>query len=319
MRTILFTNVRDEPHIVEWVEHHLALGFDTIFIFDHRSRVSVKSKVRHLPNVIVEFLNTEFANKMGLMLAAASYASRKGFDWMMYLDGDEFLFLRQDDSVKDTIDRYPREVSQIGFNWLIFGSNGLDERPRDILPAYLKSNRNFNGEVKVLVRPHAVNLKITPSPHFFVLKKGSGASVGWDGGALTGPLYKDKTGMDPSQAFAYVAHYIVQSYQTYLLRKRFRDRDDIPGAKWPVIEKDTFHSRYNDVENRDVFDRYRGRYTEREVAASVAPSVAASVAEEKMDEWKEEEKVVQPAVVAPPAVSFKNMRINYHRQLKTRF
>jgi hypothetical protein len=34
---ILFTNARDEKNIKEWVAHHLLLGFDLIYIFDHKS------------------------------------------------------------------------------------------------------------------------------------------------------------------------------------------------------------------------------------------------------------------------------------------
>ena len=37
MKTILFTNARDEHHILEWVIHHLHLGFDSIYIIDHLS------------------------------------------------------------------------------------------------------------------------------------------------------------------------------------------------------------------------------------------------------------------------------------------
>ena len=38
----LFTNARDEKHIREWAAHHLLIGFDRIFIFDHKSKTSLK-------------------------------------------------------------------------------------------------------------------------------------------------------------------------------------------------------------------------------------------------------------------------------------
>ena len=42
---ILFTNARDEPNIAEWVAHHLLLGFDKVIIFDHLSKVPIKTTI----------------------------------------------------------------------------------------------------------------------------------------------------------------------------------------------------------------------------------------------------------------------------------
>ena len=41
IKTILFTNVRDEKHMKEWCSHHLLLGFDYICIFDHKSIIKI--------------------------------------------------------------------------------------------------------------------------------------------------------------------------------------------------------------------------------------------------------------------------------------
>lgn len=250
MRTILFTNVRDEPHILEWVQHHLKRGFTTVYIFDHRSQVPVSTVVRGWPNVIIERINIEFANKTRLMLSASNYALRNGYDWLMYLDGDEFLFLRHAQSVSEFIDKF-ENVDQIGLNWVVFGSNYLEKTPKEMVKSYTRSLAKLHQEVKVFVRPRMVDNKRLPSPHYFYMKPGA-RSVGWDGGDLTGPRYTDKSGMDKNLATAYIAHYILQSYETYLLRKGSRDRDDIPGVKWPHVPRNSFHARYNDIINMDL-------------------------------------------------------------------
>jgi len=36
---VLFTNARNEKNIKEWAAHHLLLGFDLVYIFDHKSDV----------------------------------------------------------------------------------------------------------------------------------------------------------------------------------------------------------------------------------------------------------------------------------------
>lgn len=41
MKTIVFCNARDELHINEWIAHHILLGFDKIYIFDHLSTTPI--------------------------------------------------------------------------------------------------------------------------------------------------------------------------------------------------------------------------------------------------------------------------------------
>lgn len=254
MKTILFTNVRDEPHLNEWVGHHLSLGFTTVYIYDHLSKKPIQSSN---PNVVVERLNTPFANKTWLMNRAAIYARSQKYDWMIYLDGDEMLFLREHDTVESFLTSYGDGIHQIGLNWLIFGSNYLEEKPDFLLPSYTRCLPTLHKEVKVFVRPGMVDTGRIPSPHFFHLR-GGGRSVGWDMGKLEGPLYVDKSGMDFSLSNAYVAHYIVQAYEVYRQRKLQRSRDDLPGEKWKEIPREKFHNQFNQVVNTEVADRYAG-------------------------------------------------------------
>ena len=44
-KVVLFTNARDEQNIKEWVVHHLLLGFDCIYIFDHLSVVPLEEEL----------------------------------------------------------------------------------------------------------------------------------------------------------------------------------------------------------------------------------------------------------------------------------
>ena len=46
---VLSTNVRDENNIIEFIMHHLTLGFDHIYIIDHLSKVKVTDSIKVLP------------------------------------------------------------------------------------------------------------------------------------------------------------------------------------------------------------------------------------------------------------------------------
>jgi len=53
-KVILFTNARDELCIKEWIAHHLLLGFNLIYIFDHMSKNPLAEVLRGFdPRVIV--------------------------------------------------------------------------------------------------------------------------------------------------------------------------------------------------------------------------------------------------------------------------
>ena len=100
-RTILFTNARDENNIKEWVAHHLLIGFDLIYIFDHKSKKPISDELKNFKKgVVVERCEMDGPIKMQLMMKASKIATASGADWMLYLDADEFLILNAFNHVK---------------------------------------------------------------------------------------------------------------------------------------------------------------------------------------------------------------------------
>ena len=67
-KVALFANVRDEKHIKEWAAHHLLIGFDLIYIFDHKSDIPLKSVFKTFDKrVIIERCEMDGAIKIPLM------------------------------------------------------------------------------------------------------------------------------------------------------------------------------------------------------------------------------------------------------------
>ena len=86
MRTIIFTNARDENNILEWTIHHKNLGFNHVYIFDHISIVPITEVLYGLDNVTVHRVIEDFVPKTQLMLTASIIAKSGNYDWMLYLD-----------------------------------------------------------------------------------------------------------------------------------------------------------------------------------------------------------------------------------------
>jgi len=258
MKVILFTNARDEKHIQEWVAHHLNLGFDFIHIFDHKSKDPIKDRFKLNEKLKIARIDyTVELFKETLMMKAKELA--KTYDWMLYLDADEFLVLNQHNTVHELLETY-QEYNQVGFNWLVFGSNYLTTEPDGmILENYVRCNSKLNMRIKTFVRP--TSIISTKSPHAYQTRD---MKISINGITRT-ELIKDSPYHYPlpdyqyKDAIAYVAHYMYQSYDIYTSRKVALPRDDYGSGKEfrPTISEDELHnSKDNSVINTSIRDKY---------------------------------------------------------------
>lgn len=259
MKTILFTNARDENNILEWTIHHKNLGFDNIFIFDHLSVNPISNILKGLNYVSVYYISDEFIPKCDLMKIAAIYSKNKGFDWLLYLDADEFLTIPLYNNVKDFINNYPNN-DQIAINWILFGSNYLKNEPTGtMIESYIRSVNTADACVKCIVKPHKVISVGTP--HYFILD-----NMNFSTGVLGNLHYEHQ----PSFVFtdknipahklpAFVAHYIYQSYEVYVRRKLSRKRDDINQPYELTYDEETFNNLHNNTECTIVRDLYNDK------------------------------------------------------------
>lgn len=247
-KVALFTNARDEKHIKEWAAHHLLIGFDYIFIFDHKSKVPIINIFKNFDKRVV-IQNVSHLNsgiKMNLMNYAASIAKKINVDWMIYLDADEFLILNDRfRGVKHFLNHY-NHADSLGVNWLMFGSNNLVSDPDGlILENYTKSSLLLDQHVKSFVRPkEIVN---SNNPHFYNIKQRA-RMFGINNQVITGLPAFNKHNIPYNESTAYIAHYVNQSEETFIKRKSLLPRDD-NGEMRLNLNVNKIHSEFNDHEN----------------------------------------------------------------------
>jgi hypothetical protein len=241
----LFCNARDEKNIKEWAAHHLLIGFDVIFIFDHKSITPLKEVFSHFDKrVIISRLEKEGGNiKIFLMDKAINIAKKLELDWFIYLDADEFIILNKYfKGVKHFLNTYSYG-DLIGVNWLIFGSNYLTKEPEGfIIENYTRSCKYLNEHVKSFVRPNEI--KYVDNPHFYHIKNPL-KMIDINCNILTKPYYHNKINMHFYNSPAYIAHYVYQSEETYKKRKCEKIADD--GTMRQYIED--IHKEGNDCIN----------------------------------------------------------------------
>jgi Glycosyl transferase family 2 len=248
---ILFTNARDEKNIKEWAAHHLLLGFDLIYIFDHKSEKPLIEEFKNFDKrVIVERCEWESGIKNPLMNRAATLAKKLKAKWMLYIDADEFLVLNDFNDVKSLLNAF-RHADSIGINWLLFGSNNHVKEPEGlILENYTRSTPYLDQHVKSFVRPSQI-VEAT-NPHYYCIKNPKKMFSINNKILKEMPCFNDWI-VEPFTSPAYFAHYLYQSEESYMKRKIFLPRDDSGGFRDVVPN---IHVHYNEIENLVPKEKY---------------------------------------------------------------
>ena len=111
----------------EWVAFHHAVGFSKFYIFLHRCQDDSEEVVRQLQRDFDIRCFVLSADVPRPQLAAYQHAYQTyehEIDWMAFIDGDEFIFPTQNQSIQEVMERYQYEkVSALGVWWACYGSN----------------------------------------------------------------------------------------------------------------------------------------------------------------------------------------------------
>jgi hypothetical protein len=249
-KVALFANARNEKHIKEWASHHLLIGFDLIFIFDHKSNVPLLSRFKNFDKrvKIINVSYLELPIKLKLMKAATNIAKKNNVDWMLYLDCDEFLILnKQFIGVKQFLNYY-NYADSLGINWLMFGSNNLIKDPNSLIfENYTKSDLLLDKHVKTFVRPNEV-LNVS-NPHYYIIKNNL-KMYGINNKILSRNAAFNPVSMPFYKSPAYIAHYVTQSEETYIKRKGLLPADDTGNMRnINVSNVSNIHNMHNKGEN----------------------------------------------------------------------
>ncbi|MGL6211267.1 MAG: glycosyltransferase family 2 protein [Paracoccaceae bacterium] len=155
--------MKDEgPFLLEFVAHHLVLGFDRLLIAsndcsdgtdDLLNALDRRGYVQHLRNVLEP---GDIPQHAGYDRMRAKFGL-EGAEWLMMLDADEFLHVAVGDgSVQALTGAAPAGVDIIALNSMTFGTNTVGMWEPGLVCAQfldrLALNDKINGAVKSLTR-----------------------------------------------------------------------------------------------------------------------------------------------------------------------
>jgi hypothetical protein len=148
----------ESPYIAEWLAHHIAIGFDHVYLYcnddDPTELRGVLRKLRPDLTARVTFRPYFGQGQQSLMYLDGLRYARLHSDWISFLDIDEFLVLRSWSSVPDLLQQLDRDrIDSLHFNWLFYGNNGHKLRPAgSVLQNYTRRSRSVDGHTKHISR-----------------------------------------------------------------------------------------------------------------------------------------------------------------------
>ena len=232
---ILSANVRDDnDYLYEWINYHLAIGFEHIVIYDHLSKVPVKAQWGDKVSVFRLERESLFIPEFIHNHTLKNFPSF----WMAHMDVDEFLVMFEEKDIKKFIEKY-QEHGALGLPWSMYGSSGHQTKPEtNVKDSYLWRRPDEETWVKSIINTQYC--KRIDDPHHGIYTR---SAVNEICEPFAGPI------ANSPRAFAKINHYFTRSHEEFL-RKIARGTGNLQTPPRPIewfyqMEKDS--TIYDDV------------------------------------------------------------------------
>lgn len=131
MRATAVLTVRNEgAFLLEWVAHHLGIGFTDLLVFSNDCDDGTDAMLDRLSEIApVHHLRNDGPHKGGVQFHALKQADRHpavtGADWLLALDVDEFVNIHTGDHSLAALLAALPEADAITLTWRLFGNDGV--------------------------------------------------------------------------------------------------------------------------------------------------------------------------------------------------
>ena len=162
----------EHPFVSEWVNYHLMIGVEHIYLFDNESQPPLfqvlKKHVDHGNMTILRIEGTE------RQIPAYQFCLKefgKSSKWIAFIDMDEFIFPKSHEDVRMILTDY-EEYGGLGVHWVEYGSSGHLSRPSqgqiDSYTLRFPFEYPKNMHIKSIIQPQKTASPC--DPHHFIYK-----------------------------------------------------------------------------------------------------------------------------------------------------
>jgi len=206
MYVMVATMVRDDnDYIDEWVEYYLAIGFEHILIYDHKSVKPVEPKW----GIKVTVKRIEIDLPFPEYLHVSTFRDYKPY-WLFTCDVDEFLVLLQHKDVKNLLVNYEK-YGGLGIPWSMYGSSSHIKKPSGLVKDnYLWRTVDTNDKQYVKTIANTQYFQNMNDPHFVYSSRPlvNEAFEPFMGSLTTSP-----------RGLCKINHYFTRSYEEWIFKR----------------------------------------------------------------------------------------------------
>jgi hypothetical protein len=252
-RAVIVTAMKNEgPYILEWVAHHLALGFDDFLVFTNDCDDLTDRILDRLERLIPMFHRPNpkalFADRGNWQVMALRYARLfnvyRDAGWVYHTDVDEFLYIRPGAGCLNDLIEAAGPFDVVSFTSMAFNSSGRKKlQDSFVTQQFCQYNKPY-AQLRREVSPNARNAIKTlyrndiefdmRRNHRPLMKDFSSSGRIWVNGSGTVLSESFVNGVEKSInpltsiQLAQFNHYAIKSAESFLIKV---DRGDVAGAQ----------------------------------------------------------------------------------------
>ena len=207
---------KEDAYIDEWVDYHLGIGFEVIYIYDNSVNYDLRNwgNKRFLDNVRVKHF-PGFRKQLLAYKDCAKRAKKDGATWAAFFDIDEFLLLKKNENINEFLVEYGPSKGAIGINWLIVGTSNAtkyEAKPVTLRFQHTDPQNGANVHIKTIARVKEIKKFNTPHCAIFIDK--TTKTIDTNGYTINGPFNRNMT-----TDIAVLYHYRYKSKEEFIARK----------------------------------------------------------------------------------------------------
>ena len=246
-------------YLREWLDYHLLAGVEHFYLYNNESSDDYAEILKPYVDANIVTL-TDWSGKAMQTPAYTDAIDKHRFEcrYMAFIDLDEFLFPKTNQSIGEVVDEIfsrAERAASLGVNWQIFGSNGheMADYSRGLLERFtrrapsnwlfdddeLSKTANINAYVKIIVNPRNVDCVL--SSHYAICLEGF-RSVNTSGiqneHPINLPVAADKL---------VINHYYTKSREEFVKKKLPRG--------WAFVDENPYTlDKFREYDHNEVFD-----------------------------------------------------------------
>lgn len=189
----------EDYYLKEWLDYNQKLGFDNVLLFQNDWRTDLEHPVLEKYICDGQSIQVPLYNKV--------LQDNTEYDWLAFIDCDEFIVLKKHNNIKELIEEYQHRTNVIGLNWTFFGNLGIESRQGDsLLKPFKMRNKGTDQHIKVIVNAKSGEKMQLPHNTF-------GLAMDTNGHKFSGP-FNPNGPMD----VAYINHYHNKTKEDWIVR-----------------------------------------------------------------------------------------------------